>query len=379
MFINCPYCNALVATDPASDLPPERCPRCAAALRTAKVEVVRDATPTPPATAAKSAAMSPAPVDAASTVEPARQDTARVAEGVRAGAPPTDDAAAAAAVTIADARAIDADDVSEAMLGPAAIEVEIARPGTAPDDARDAAPIPEPTPEPEPELIAKPEPAPQPEPVVAAESLPDTQKPSTSLQSPEDTVAEEVATSPVVGASRVEAAVTRSAPSFARAPGARASRRARGWRAPLAITGLALLLVLQLLLADRAQLAADARWRPWITSLCGVLHCTVPPWREADAFTLLGRDVRPHPTIPGALRVTASFRNDARWPQPWPRLALTLSDVEGREAGARSFSAAEYLGAMPTQAGLDSGQTATIAMDVIEPAPRIVAFTFEFH
>jgi hypothetical protein len=372
MFINCPYCNALVATDPASDLPPERCPRCAAALRTMKAEVGRDVAATP-----KSAAMSPAPIDAGGAMEQAAQGTAGSAEGLLDAVSPKDDDAAAPAV---DSRAIDADDVSEAMLGPAAIEIEIERAGTAPDDARDAVSMPKPVPQAEPEPINRLEPAPLPEPAAAAESPPDTPDRWTSSEPPEEAVEDaKVAAAPAVAATRAESRGARSAPSFVRAAGARASRQARGWRAPLAITGLVLLLVLQLLLADRAQLAADARWRPWITSLCGVLHCAVPPWREAGAFTLLGRDVRPHPTIPGALRVTASFRNDARWPQPWPHLALTLSDVEGREAGARSFSAAEYLGAAPTQPGLGSGQTATIAMDVIEPAPRIVAFTFEFH
>src|SRR5690606_31094994 len=33
MFINCPFCKALVATNPATDQPPEHCPRCAAKLR----------------------------------------------------------------------------------------------------------------------------------------------------------------------------------------------------------------------------------------------------------------------------------------------------------------------------------------------------------
>src|SRR5690554_7759648 len=33
MFINCRHCNTLVATDPATGLPPERCPRCAGVLR----------------------------------------------------------------------------------------------------------------------------------------------------------------------------------------------------------------------------------------------------------------------------------------------------------------------------------------------------------
>ena len=370
MFINCPYCNALVATDPASDLPPEHCPRCAAALRTMKAEVVRDVAAMP-----ESATVPPAPTDAGGAAEAATQDTAGSAGGVPDAMSPTDKDAA---VPVADSRAVDADDVSEAMLGPAAIEVEIERAGTAPDDARDVVSMP--VPETEPESVTKPEAAPLPEPAAAAESPTDMPKARTSSEPPEEGVEDvEIAAAPAVAVTRAEARVARSAPSFVRASGTHASQPARGWRAPLAIAGLTLLLALQLLLADRAQLAANARWRPWITSLCGVLHCTVPPWREADAFTLLGRDVRPHPTIPGALRVTASFRNDARWPQPWPHLALTLSDVEGREAGARSFSAAEYLGAAPTQTGLGSGQTATIAMDVIEPAPRIVAFTFEFH
>ncbi|MET0329290.1 MAG: hypothetical protein ABW163_11060, partial [Luteimonas sp.] len=35
MFINCKHCGSLVATDPASDQPPERCPRCRGVLRSA--------------------------------------------------------------------------------------------------------------------------------------------------------------------------------------------------------------------------------------------------------------------------------------------------------------------------------------------------------
>ena len=151
------------------------------------------------------------------------------------------------------------------------------------------------------------------------------------------------------------------------------------WKISAAIAALALLLVLQLLLADRAQLAADARWRPLVSTLCRVFGCTLPPWREPSAFAVLARDVRPHPSTPGALRVTATFRNDARWPQPWPRLRLTLSDVDGNAVATRDFSARDYLGAQPTPAELASGQSASIAMDVVEPAARSVAFDFELR
>ena len=145
------------------------------------------------------------------------------------------------------------------------------------------------------------------------------------------------------------------------------------------LAGLALLLVLQLLLAQRDVLARDARWRPTVDVLCRALRCTLPPWRDPTAFTMLARDVRPHPTAPGTLQIAASFRNDARWSQAWPRLVLTLSDVDGRVVGARAFTAREYLGAPPTQNTLASGQTAAISLSVVEPAPGVVSFGFEFR
>ncbi len=142
---------------------------------------------------------------------------------------------------------------------------------------------------------------------------------------------------------------------------------------------LAILLLLQSLLSDRARLAADARWRPLMIVLCDALRCTLPPWREPAAFTLLDRDVRPDPHRAGVLHVSAGFRNDARWSQPWPALLLTLSDADGRVAGARAFRPAEYLAAPVTQNRLASGQSAKVSFDVVEPTRDVVAFTFDFR
>ena len=66
------------------------------------------------------------------------------------------------------------------------------------------------------------------------------------------------------------------------------------------------------------SLAADARWRPFVARCARAALRRCRHGAKPAAFTLLERDVRPHPGVPGALRVTASFRNDARWPQPWP-------------------------------------------------------------
>ena len=89
--------------------------------------------------------------------------------------------------------------------------------------------------------------------------------------------------------------------------------------------------------------------------------------------------MRPHPARAGALRVKATFRNDARWAQAWPVLVLTLSDVDGRVVGARAFQPREYLGHEPAQATIAGNATAALSMDILEPMPGVVAFTIDFR
>ena len=169
-----------------------------------------------------------------------------------------------------------------------------------------------------------------------------------------------------------------TAPSFLAAAAAPSRPRTPRWHW-FALVALALLLGLQSLLADRARLAADAGWRPLLSTLCGVFGCELPAWREPQAFAMLSRDVRPATDTPGTLLVQATFRNDARWTQAWPVLYLSLSDADGRVVGARAFMAAEYLGKNAAQGGLAPGQSAQVVLRLREPTTPVVAFSFEFR
>lgn len=171
-----------------------------------------------------------------------------------------------------------------------------------------------------------------------------------------------------------------SAPSFMRATRTIAGqRRTPRWQWPVP-AGLALLLAVQVLVADRARLAADAGWRPVLAALCATLRCELPAWHEPAAFTMLNREVRPAADQRGVLQVQASFRNDARWAQAWPQLQLSLSDADGRVIGSRVFSPQEYLGhPMPPDDTLAPGQGTQIAFRVREPAASTAAFGFEFR
>ena len=164
-------------------------------------------------------------------------------------------------------------------------------------------------------------------------------------------------------------------PSFALRDTPAAPRR-RG--EAIALVALAVMLAGQLFFGERAALAAQAQWRPVVAAACDTIRCTLPPWREPSAFVMLARDVIAVPDRPGVLRVQASFRNDARWAQPWPALVLTLSDADNRTLGTRRFEPRDYLGDAPASSMLAPGQATQLAFDIVEPAPNVVAFDFRF-
>lgn len=168
-------------------------------------------------------------------------------------------------------------------------------------------------------------------------------------------------------------------PSFTRQPAAVHASQAPKWQWAVFLA-LLVLLGLQVLLADRERLAADAAWRPMITLLCKAMGCSVPAWRQPEAIAMLSRDVSPIAGSDGGLDVQATFRNDARWAQPWPVLLLSLSDADGRVLGSRAFTPDEYLGpAAAAQAELAPGQSARVALRLREPGAGVVAFSFDFR
>jgi predicted Zn finger-like uncharacterized protein len=165
-------------------------------------------------------------------------------------------------------------------------------------------------------------------------------------------------------------------PSFVRPPPVRPRGGGRWLAAAVVLT---LTLAVQIVFAQREELAGDARWRAWLEPLCTRLGCDLPPWRDPAQLTLAAHAIGPHPSVPDALMVTATLRNDAPWPQAWPLLELTMSDLGGKPVAMRRFTVAEYLGGMPDQPALDPGQSAVAQLEIADPGKEAVAFAFDFH
>lgn len=165
------------------------------------------------------------------------------------------------------------------------------------------------------------------------------------------------------------------APGFVRPPPALVFGSDGWWW--LGACVLTLLLALQIVLAERHGLARQAGWRSVLEPLCNTLGCSMPAWREPAAYTLLAREVGPHPSEEGALLVSATLRNDARWPQPLPYVELALADIDGRTIALRRFAPADYHGNPATLVA--PGQTAHLQLELVDPDNQALAFAFEFR
>ena len=350
MFMSCPHCRELVATDRETRLPPLLCPRCGGALREDTGEDVSTS-------------------ESTSQAEDSPAGTPSIASFLQMGRSAEAEADAPVEATVAEVRAAAGVAHEAEPDSTSATEVEIApdASGSTEDAPANAINGEDGNGDPVDE---------------GAEPVLEEISPETPVVPDEnadvDVEVPERQTSAVLVPSTPAPHVV-AAPSFIRQPAHSATNpRTAKWQWALLVL-LSLLLVLQVLVADRARLAADENWRPIITRLCDALGCDVPAWHQPGAFAMLSRDVRPIIGTPGGLHVQATFRNDAAWAQDWPLLQLSLSDADGRVVGTRAFTPKEYLGKSATQAGLAPGQSASIALQLHEPNPGVVAFSFDFR
>lgn len=167
------------------------------------------------------------------------------------------------------------------------------------------------------------------------------------------------------------------APRFAR--DARADRPHR-WPWMLACLLLLFGLLGQLGWALRDTLIADSTMGPVLQSACNVLQCRLPAVRDVSKLRLLARDVQTHPTVPGALLISATVRNDATFTQPWPVVDIRLSDGNGKTIAMRRLNPYEYLDDVEAlRRGLTPGASTALVFEVEDPGHQAVAFDMEFE
>jgi len=154
----------------------------------------------------------------------------------------------------------------------------------------------------------------------------------------------------------------------------------RHW--PWAMAGLVLLLLLgaQLGWAKRDWLISNPVTGSWLRSGCHAVGCRLPLVAAPEQLRLLASNVQSHPGVSGALMISASIRNDAAFAQPYPVIAVTLSDAQGQRIAMRRLQPREYLDDDSVlQRGLPAGGSAALLLEVEDPGDKAVAFEFGFE
>jgi predicted Zn finger-like uncharacterized protein len=184
------------------------------------------------------------------------------------------------------------------------------------------------------------------------------------------------------------------APRFARDAGARRpqkktrknivhpARRSgeRHWPWIAACTVFALLLVAQLAWAERDVLIRNRTVGSWLQAGCRSLGCDLPLVSAPQQLHLVASNVQAHPSVKGALMISASVRNDAAFAQPYPVLNVTLSDAGGHHIAMRRLQPEEYLDDQSVlQRGLAPGASAVLLLEVQDPGADAVGFELGFE
>ena len=154
----------------------------------------------------------------------------------------------------------------------------------------------------------------------------------------------------------------------------------RRWPWLLVCFLLALLLGTQLAWAERDTLIRNTITGGWLRSICATLGCELPLIAAPQQLRLLDSNVQTHPSVSGALMISARVRNDATFAQPYPVVTITLSNAQGQRMAMRRLQPREYLDDNAIlQHGLAPAASTVLLFEVEDPGDKAVAFEFGFE
>lgn len=116
------------------------------------------------------------------------------------------------------------------------------------------------------------------------------------------------------------------------------------WLWTAAAVVAAIVLLVQVVYVYRTPIAAELPGsRGVLESMCKGLGCDVPLPRRSDQLRAEYSELAAVPDQANLIRVSATVRNQAAYPQAYPHLELTLKDGEDRVLSRKVFAPKEYL------------------------------------
>ncbi|MEO7067238.1 MAG: DUF3426 domain-containing protein [Rhodanobacter sp.] len=154
----------------------------------------------------------------------------------------------------------------------------------------------------------------------------------------------------------------------------------RRWPWVIACLLLTSVLVSQVAWAERDTLIRNPTTGPWLRHTCAAFGCQLPLVSAPTKLHLVASNVQAHPSVAGALMISANVRNDAAFAQPYPTVSITLSNAQGQRLAMRRLRPQQYMDDQAAlQRGLAPGASTVLLLEVQDPGDKAVAFEFGFN
>ncbi|MGI9305390.1 MAG: DUF3426 domain-containing protein [Gammaproteobacteria bacterium] len=156
--------------------------------------------------------------------------------------------------------------------------------------------------------------------------------------------------------------------------------RARTSALGAGVAALVLLLTVQGIYHNRAGLAQYPQFYNPLVRICATLGCDIAPRIDSSKIELVSRNIYSHPNQDSALMVVATLINHADFPQPYPVVQISLTNVQGRVIASRRFRPEEYVaGTLVQDIPLMKPESpVSMQLELVDPGSNAMAFEFDF-
>lgn len=115
-------------------------------------------------------------------------------------------------------------------------------------------------------------------------------------------------------------------------------------------------------------------------AVCKFTDCGGEAKSSLGELRVIRRNVYTHPKVVKALVINIVFRNDASFAQPYPTLAIQMSDIRGKVVAQRDFLPHEYLKttAVDEIPVIDAEQIVDVSLEVNDPGDSAKSFELQF-
>ncbi len=136
-----------------------------------------------------------------------------------------------------------------------------------------------------------------------------------------------------------------------------------------------LILICQVFYFEFDHLAQSTSARPWLNKVCSILFCTVPTYKNTNKIKVLKGSLQPISDT--AYQLETVFTNYALFPQPYPKIKLTLLKLNGSELASRIFEVPVYFPGHSETKLMAVDETVQFSLDIVKPTTAIGGYTIE--